>query len=196
MAILSETYKNVFYDNVSDWSKAAKVDASDSLEDNDVDFVLSEGASISGQITDAEGVGAPEIWVDAWSESTGSWGGAVTAADGTYTIVGVDAASDFKVAAWQENAPQFFYHVDSDGPISTVRKWERATSVSTLAGNATGIDIALSVGGTISGTVRNTAGRALEGVWVDAWSEAQGGRERHLYQGGRILQDRGAPHRQ
>ena len=173
VAVWSNEYKNVFYDNVSNWENASKIDTSDSLKDNDVDFTLSAGARISGKVTSENGDGVSDMWVDAWSESTGSWGGAVTETDGTYTIVGVDAATDFKVAAWKENAPPFFYHVDSDGGIDTVRKWERAASVSTVGGNATDIDIMLSEGGTISGTVRNTDGRALGGIWVDAWSDAQ-----------------------
>jgi len=188
VATFSDKYKNVFYDGVSNFENASKIDTSDTIDDSDVDFTLSEGANISGTVTNEDGSPAKDVWTDAWSEKTGSWAGASTDANGVYLITGLDAAIDFTVAAHKENAPLFFYHVDSNGNIQTVRMRERATPVSTADGDRTGIDIVLSEGKSISGTVRNKVGKALSGIWVDARSEAkQAGSGAFTDQGGAYL---------
>jgi len=173
VSVWSEKYKNIFYDGVSNFEKASKIDTSDGLKDNDINFTLSSGVSISGTVTDENGDGVASTWVDAWSDSTKSWGGAETDAGGKYTIVGLDSATDFTVAAWPEDKPPFFYGLDDDGNIKTVRRLGRAAEVSTASGNVTGIDIVLKEGGSISGTVRDTSGKALSWIRVDAESEAQ-----------------------
>ena len=85
--VWAEAYVHIFYDNQTDWENATLVDIT--LENAvDIDFVLGSGKSISGTVT-AGGTPVENLRVNAWSETTGAWGGAETGSDGTYTITGL-----------------------------------------------------------------------------------------------------------
>jgi len=153
------------------WEDAALVDLSSGNVD-DIDFTVDKGKSIKGTIS-IDGVTAPNpqlegIWVDAWSETTMSWGGGVTDAGGTYTITGLASASDYRVSVWKEGYPSVFYNETASTVV-----WDNATLVDVTAGDVEDIDITLSKGGSITGTVTNTNGQAVADVWVDVYSPSQ-----------------------
>ena len=140
-----------------------------------VDFTLSTGGKISGSIT---GLGAYErVWVDAWSPAQNAWGGVGVLADAngaaTYTINGLQAASDYVVGLWSGPKGYFF----KTGGVTA--NWNEHTDVAVTTETTSGIDFALanvanlfvSLSGTISGLP--TDGNA----WVEifAWSEGSGG---------------------
>ena len=155
------------------WEDASFVDLSSGSVD-DIDFTVEMGKSISGTIS-IDGVTAPNpqlegIWVDAWSEASCSWGGGMTDIDGngTYTITGLASASDYRVSVWKEGYPSVFYNETASTVV-----WDNATLVDVTAEDAEDIDITLSKGGSITGTVTNTSGQAMADVWVDVYSPSQ-----------------------
>jgi len=153
------------------WDNAQLVDLTGGSVEG-VDFAVSTGKSIAGTIS-IEGVTAPNpllegIWVDAWSDTQMSWGGAMTDASGAYTVTGLAAASDYRVSVWKDGYPSVFYGANGSTPI-----WENATLVDVTQSDRTGIDVLLTKGGTISGTVTNSNGRALQNAWIDVYSPTQ-----------------------
>lgn len=137
-----------------------------------IDFTVDMGSSISGTVS-IEGVTAPDpalewIWVDAWSETSWSWGGGVTDENGNYVITGLASASDYRVSAWKEGYPWVFYNETASTPV-----WDNATLVDVSTEDQEGIDITLSTGGSITGTVNDTNGRAVADVWIDVYSQSQ-----------------------
>jgi len=132
----------------------------------EVNFVPESGAVISGTFTGASVSG---LRVEAWSDSLDSGSGAFVSADGTYVISGLDRADDFRISVIRSEGPTVYYH--QDGPVYDRN---RAAYVSTLTGNASGIDIAMPEEKSISGTVRDSVGNPFSGIWVEAQSASQG----------------------
>ncbi len=139
-----------------------------------IDASLAVAGAISGTVTES-GTGAPlaGVFVDYYgSASTGGEG--YTNADGTYTVTGLDPATDYTVcfdASWATGGSS-----DASGYVGQC--WHNQpltgtpTSVTVTSGVTTsGIDASLVPGGAISGTVTEAgAGPALAGVWVSVWS--------------------------
>lgn len=161
-------YKRQYYDGAASEIDATLVDISDGGETG-VDFVLRTGASISGHVATNQ-TGATRLWVTAWSNSLGAGGDAPMGADGAYIVRGLEPAHDYIVGVsdWQTGLGSYYYSENG-----TVRSEILATPVSTETGNRDNIDIALSSGQTISGTVRSMDGERLPNIWVNAWSERQ-----------------------
>ncbi len=129
-------------------------------ERSGVDFSLTQGASISGTVT-AGGAAAQYVRVDAWrdweSGETPDWGDTVTASDGTYTINGLMGGK---------------YHVNirtEDTSYASYASLEQTVTVA-AGGSETGVDFALTTGGSISGTV-TLSSAAVSYVRVWAWRE-------------------------
>ena len=154
----SEEYETLFYDGKTRLKNLTLVNTNESKS---IDFTLKKGNSITGTITDQDGAVA-DIEVEAWSESTYSWGFDKTDANGQYEIKGLSAASDYVVQALIEDEPPFVY--------SNTRDIDFATPVSN---GQTGIDIKIETGYTISGYVLNTSGKGLKNVVVAAESQTQ-----------------------
>jgi len=109
-----------------------------------VDFVLTAGASISGTVTYNENPVA-NMRVEAWNEQGSGWGDSMTASDGTYTITGLSAGT-YHVKArndWDPTGAGEVTNYASEEQIVTLGAGEQKT----------GVDFALTTGGTISGTV-------------------------------------------
>ena len=164
----SPNYQYVLYkedtpEGVSDWMEASLVDISTS-DATGIDMTLGAGKKISGTVTVPEGGSLQHLWVNAGSESAGSWGGSpVDETDGTYEIMGLASASDFRVDVWSES---FGYQI-----YNKKKNWEDADLVSTVDGDASGIDFALSEGKSISGKITTTTGDAIAHAWVNINSE-------------------------
>lgn len=154
-------YQTTFYNQATNWEDATLVDASSSSVSG-IDLVLSTGAGISGTITGLES--GDYAWIDAWSESTWSWGGTNvtgTGSDMAYQIAGLGEASDYRLNVWADGYQSG--NVKSDG---TLGSWDQAALFSAGAENA---DITLSTGKEITGTISGLS--AGDYVWVDAWSD-------------------------
>ncbi|GAG38470.1 unnamed protein product, partial [marine sediment metagenome] len=149
-------YVGEWYNDQPDFESADLVPVTAGVNTSGIDAALALGGSISGTVTE-EGTGTPLpdmcVWAydydmppDLWIYPAG-WGS--TDASGAYTVGGL-AAGDYKV--------QFN---DCSYPAMYVGEWyndqldfESADLVSVTAGvNTSGIDAALALGGSISGTV-------------------------------------------
>jgi len=157
VGVWSDNYVNVFYKSGSgnqtsiDWNNVTEIDISLDNATN-IDMTLRAGVNISGTVYLPTGDPAVGVWVDARSSSTSAWGGAETASDGTYSIGGLVAGSDYVVTAW---------------PRQYLRDFQ--TGVST--GDT--VDLTLSTGVSISGHLQNVTGGIGE-IWIEAWSEQLG----------------------
>lgn len=135
----------------------------------DIDFTLDEGGTISGKITEEDGVtpipGA-EICVDTYDAyfHPSSCSGSSVNGDGTYTFNGLSSGT-YRVWA---KAPGFA-HEHYDG-VPYYGNENNATPVSVTLGQDTpNIDIMLDPGGSISGYVYDEGSLPLVEVPVDVW---------------------------
>jgi len=118
--------------------------------------------AVSGTVTDAGGShqGLAQIWVNVSSPSSGAFGFASTAADGSYTVTGLPAGTDYQVCfdgqepmGGGSGPPWYIGQCYNNQPMVT------ATAVSvTVDATTDGIDAALVAGGAIQGTVTDAEG--------------------------------------
>jgi Carboxypeptidase regulatory-like domain len=129
-----------------------------------------------------------DVFVSIHSPSTGVDGSTSTAVDGTYTVPGLPAGTDYQVCfdasralGGSSDASGYIDQCYDNQPTSGT-----ATPVTVTAGaNRTGINATLAVGGAVSGTVTDAGGtnHGLGHVWVSvgsggpekfAWTAADG----------------------
>jgi len=127
-----------------------------------VNFALQELGSISGTVTDAD-TSAAVAGADVTAMTGGVvMGTAVTETDGTYTIAGLTPSTNYNVSAVKDG-----YSPDAASGVVVVAD---ATT--------TGIDFALSLGGSISGTVTELDGTtAIAGATVSIAAPGMAGRQ-------------------
>lgn len=154
-----------WYPGVPDELAAAPVLVSPDVELPTLDVTLPRGGRLSGRVTDLTGqplVGACAAVVPVRGSGSET---ALTAADGSYTIRGIDAGA-YYVHARRCNAgnwaPQWF------GTSQDVRPTTSGLQVQ-LGGEVAGIDIALEPGARITGRVVDTAGAPLPGLCAQAY---------------------------
>ena len=168
VSIFSEKYKPLFYNNVSVDSQASMIDTTVNSQSG-IDFILSNGRFIEGEVKDSSGMPVNNVFVEAFSDSTGTGSGAFTNEEGKYKIDGLANSGDYIIRVIKQNTSPFYYK-NVGGTISTVRKREFASTVSTINSDRTDINITIITGNSISGTIRNSKGLALKFIKVEAWS--------------------------
>jgi len=142
-----------------------------------INSALAFAGAVSGTVTDAGGThhGLAGIWVNVSSASTGDSGGTTTAADGSYTVTGLPAGTDYQVCFNAKYATggasdtrgylgQCYNNQPTSGtptPVSVTLGATRAAANAALVG-----------AGAISGTVTDAGGNhhGLEDVWVQVSS--------------------------
>ena len=163
-----------FYTSTADWNLATQVPVNDGQTTSDIDFTLDAGGSISGTVTEANGV-TPVPNAHVWAENyecCGGGNGAQTDETGSYTIAGL-APGNYRVGvhASESGLIRQFYTSTSD--------WEQATAVSVTAGqDSPDIDFLLSAGGSISGRVLTADGGTPvtnADVWANSYDCCGGG---------------------
>ena len=138
------------------------INTDDALPDNDINFVLTPGGSISGQIRNANNEGIAGAIVMVFSDNSGEGGEpAETDLNGNYQVGGLNAASDYYVYV-KEDSTHFYYH--SNGTVSL--KSRKGLMSLSQGQNITGIDIQTFDGEKIEGTVRNADGSPLANVYI------------------------------
>jgi hypothetical protein len=171
--VWSETYAHQFYDQKTDWMDADRVDVS-SVDQTGIDFNLSSGNSISGQITLPGGdTDYYKVWVNAWSDDVGAGNGSPVKYDGTFRIAGLVPGTGYKVDVWAEDYIHVFYQ-NGATDNSTVN-WAEADELDISTEDVAGINLTLGSGASISGTVYQPGGTdPAANVWVDAHSSTEG----------------------
>lgn len=127
-------------------------------------------ASITGTVTlgsSAVVAGANEVWVAAFRESTASLVYFPTDAAGKYTIPGL-AAGSYRLSFDYRGTRGF-----ADEYYPAVNNTYDAVSTSVTTG-ATVRNVTLTPGLTLNGTVRDTQGAPLAGIWIELATETGG----------------------
>ena len=167
VSIFSSHYPRQFYNQASKQINAQKIDTSDSTPDI-IDFELSQGVSISGMISNSNGEKLTNVHVEAWSESTGSHGSALSYTDGTFVISGLQSCADMIVFAVYPNYGAFYYHSNE-----TVKSKSLAEKISTESGDVSKIYVTIAEGYILQGIVYSNDNIPISDVRVDAWSDTQ-----------------------
>jgi PKD repeat protein len=158
-------YQEQYYNRQSTEDSADLVNTGDAIPDHDINFDMNPGASISG-IVYQDGNPATDFYIEAFSESTSSFGGHTYVSYGSYLIEGLDQASDYIIKVYKTGMAPFYYHTSGN-----TREAKLATKVSTIENkHVTGININTFQLESISGTVRDEEGKALSDIWVNVWS--------------------------
>jgi protocatechuate 3,4-dioxygenase beta subunit len=174
-------YATTYYDQNSSgtdlYSSATKISVNPGDQDGSLDVSMGEGGTITGTITAAVG-GAPlqNICVSAQTNESG-FGGQPTAADGSYSITGLPAGSyvlQFTDCGTTNYASQYY---SATSPDHGTTSYFDASAVTVSAGaTRSGINSALSEGGSISGTITeaNSPTTPLANICVFADSSDSG----------------------
>ncbi|MCP4109782.1 MAG: carboxypeptidase regulatory-like domain-containing protein [Desulfobacteraceae bacterium] len=156
--------KNLFYNQQMSWDDADKVDLTNNSQDNiDFDFSIIKMYTLTGSVA-----GVDEntfIWIDAWSENTGSWGYAEVKGNENFKMELL--AGSYKIGIYADGYLKQFYNAESG---KMTHKWEDATPLSVTADTDIGT-LTFLAGNSISGKVTNSAGDPVAGAWIDAYSE-------------------------
>jgi len=91
-----------WYNNMStvrDRANASTV----SSESENINIKIDYGQSITGFVLNKDGIGISNVWIDAWSESKMTGGGAFSASDGKFEISGLNFSKDYMIAAKPQN---------------------------------------------------------------------------------------------
>ena len=146
-----------------------------------INAALAGAGAISGTVTDAGGThhGLANVQVSVSSPSTGAYGSATTAADGSYTVTGLPAGTDYQVCFYASGATggssDALGYVDQCYNNQPTSGTPTPVTV-TLGATRTGINAALAGGGAISGTVTDAGGthHGLANVKVSVYSPSTG----------------------
>ncbi|MBF0451317.1 MAG: tandem-95 repeat protein [Candidatus Magnetomorum sp.] len=161
----ANNYPYQVYDTVSDQRQATLV----ATGRTDIDFVLRDGFSISGQVRPTSGAALKNVPVVTNSPSVNVQRKTLTDESGFYTFAGLTPADDYQMAAFAPNYPVQFYQQQSN-PLM-------ATSVNILSADAENINFILDKGAIIKGLVQfeSLVGR-LPPMMAHIWSfSAQSG---------------------
>ena len=178
VSVWPDSYKSRYHDGSSqesgtkDEEDATLLDT-DSSEAGEVTFRLEKGASVSGGISgDASGgtsgEAAEELFVEVWGSDGSSKSGTI-APDGTLMVEGLEEMGEFYIVVHKPGVAPFFYSEEG-----TVRDISLATPIRAEDGFPEDIDIEVTKGETLVGTVLDENGSPISGVWVEAWSGSQG----------------------
>ncbi|MBF0417412.1 MAG: hypothetical protein HQL86_04100 [Magnetococcales bacterium] len=141
----SGSYRTTYYKGAGKEDAATLIDVTSGSREN-VDIQMNSGGKISGTIK-----GLPsgvKLWLNLWSESEGTWGGKEvigTGLDVSYEVTGLAPAKDYRLD-WRtdgEEVPSGYYGGVAGGELSGPRSWEKATLLSTMNGNVSGVGIDL-----------------------------------------------------
>jgi len=168
VVVNSVKYATLFYDSQTNPENATRVDNT-SGDPGNINFTLEKGYFIDGFVKDSNGDGISNIEVEAWSDSTNSWGVVSTGLDGSFIIEGLNSASDFKVMALKTNEPPFIYKEGSNH----TRDMDFATNVTSVSEGSTSVNIVIGTSYQISGNVQDEYGKGIQGMVVVASAQTQ-----------------------
>ncbi|MBF0450872.1 MAG: carboxypeptidase regulatory-like domain-containing protein [Candidatus Magnetomorum sp.] len=168
VSVASNIYKQHYFENAISFDQAKRIDTTDDITDDSVNFELAMGTCIEGVVYAENGKGKANVRVEAWSKKAQSLGYVTTLSNGAYRIGGLNKTDDYIVYISYNNTT-FYYQ--SDRIVSDI---EKATKISTLQVNPSNINFYLIKTETISGTVRDSKGRRIENVIVSARAISSG----------------------
>ncbi|MDQ1249334.1 MAG: C-terminal target protein [Actinomycetota bacterium] len=166
VSAMAKEYETRYYDDALDMGAASPVDVQEGATVEGIDFALERynagAGSIAGTVANAaDGHPIADAMVHAFApENPFRYGSAQTGEDGRYVISGL-RSDRYVVEVWsQDYLPEFY------GDTST---YEEAVRVEVIEPDQTGgIDFGLSMGGSITGTVRDSHGAPVSGAYLTA----------------------------
>jgi IPT/TIG domain/Carboxypeptidase regulatory-like domain len=172
-------YVGQCYNNQPGGDTATLVTVTEGVTTTGIDAALAVGGVIHGRATDAGGLGLENVSLDVSSPSASGVAYATTAFDGSYTVRGLAAATDYKVCfhggsgvtGGSSDATGYVDQCYNNQPQGT------ATLVTVTAGATTpDINATLATGGAVSGTVTDVGGtlQGLGNIFVDVFSPSIG----------------------
>jgi len=182
--VQADSFVAEFYKNTNNPVFAIPITVGNGAAVTGIDFYLKLGGTISGLVTDSTGVGIPNVFVaatpfhlypqPAWVDSLLIWGGDFTDENGYYKISTLDSGEHRVTAEIVMDTPPFLqikYYDNKDN-------YSDADPILVDNGqHITGIDFqfdyALPTGG-IAGTITDTNGDPLEGIYIFAWKHSSG----------------------
>lgn len=150
-----------WYGNTSDISTATAVAVNPGADTPNVNGVIFPAGGISGTVTDGTNP-LPNIGVQAFDARTGMY----------ITSTSADSSGFYTIGQLQTGSYKLFFSGNSTGYINAwygnTPDMVTATAVGAAVGAITpNVDMVLTLGGTISGTVTDSAGAGLTGVSVN-----------------------------
>ncbi len=162
-------YIREYYDNVYNMNSATAVSVSEAETTEDIHFQLEIGGTITGRVTDPNGIGLSGLWVYANDYSTGDWvASQTTQSDGSYGFTGL-APGSYRILAATYYTPYIREYYDN--AYSYVSASIINVSAEEVIEN---IDFNLERGGTISGTVRDRFGNPIQNLWMTFYNDQSG----------------------
>lgn len=173
-----EKYLTEFYENAETITDAALIQVSEPDETGGINFTLSEGGKISGRVTDEDGDGISNAYIEAGSTLwfikpdsvffdsilVDSWGSAITDENGHYTVTGLHGG-DYYVSVHAGDAiGRYFQFYDNAHSID-----DATPVVVVIEQETTGIDFELpltSFKGEVKGTVTDRDGNPLQNAFI------------------------------
>ncbi|MGB0120212.1 MAG: carboxypeptidase regulatory-like domain-containing protein [Solirubrobacterales bacterium] len=154
-----------FYDDQGTLANAILVSVQADSDTPGIHAHLSPGGSISGKVTDSSNNPVRYVCVKAYDSEGTLVRTGDTAADGTYSMVGLFAGNhriEFEQCGYRNNVVGEFY--DNGETLA------QATTIPVAEGSDTpNVNAELGTGGTISGMVTNSAGDGQRGIQVEAF---------------------------
>ncbi len=171
-------YANEWYDDVpvTDWDipqEATALFLTSGVARTGVDFLLTDGAIISGTVTGAPGGALAEIAVDVYMEDSTWMGRGTTDSNGNYSVPGLPGRTYYlRTESGSQNFIDEWYDdvVAEDTVVPTNALAIAATSGVSVAD----IDFALVTGGIIAGTVTDEDTNPITGSTVDTFDAESG----------------------
>ncbi len=154
---------------VGSWNEAQTFNSGAS----DIVIIAADGFSISGTVSGL--VSGDHFWISAISDATGCWQSVQLSATGSeesFTITGLAPASDYRILLQSDKYCNGSYNGSIGGVASALVAGDQATLLDVTGGNVGGINILVSSGYSISGTVSGLAQGDKAMVWT--WSKNSG----------------------
>jgi hypothetical protein len=168
--VTASAYAREYWDNVTSFQEATVINVSAGMLTPHIDFVLTEGGSISGHVYQSDGttpVEGAQVFIrpSKYWEDAGFW--ATTDAEGAYEVEGLPLGN-FKVRAEAPGYARLRYYDGTEG----VYGWSNAANVMVIPpATAPDIDINLHLGASISGHIYQSDGSTpIPGVYTLAES--------------------------
>ena len=165
--VRSNSFIDQVYLNAMDLESAQPLDLIQTPQQTGIDFSLTQGASISGMILDAQGLPVDGINVKTHSINLHSQASTTTDQKGEFQINGLINAQEYIISFELNNGGMFYYA----SPYPVIQE-NRALAIQTNIALPSQITIRLFDMGDIQGRVMDESGKGLPQIWVDAFSSS------------------------
>jgi protocatechuate 3,4-dioxygenase beta subunit len=158
--VTANNYVSQWYNQVYDIENATSFQVTEGYDTPNIDFVLSKGGSISGRVTDKLGKPISEAWIEVWDTLFYERSYVMTNDSGYYSATGLTTGRYYISASSSEYIQQWY------NGAATLDEANKVNVV--INENTNDINFILTLGSSISGTVKNKNNIAIQyaGIFV------------------------------